>query len=366
MEIHSSPLLYKIQHGPLLYQNPLQVSSKIATTVKNIPILSLDGGGSRIAYSLELATELEKDVGSACGDSTLKIGEIFKKGVVAGTSGGGLLSLLWNVRDPANKERALYSARTINEAFDTIAPTIFPYSYLRSAKNWIWNTSLYEHTGLKTIAKEYFKGALFKDALTHTVIPTYQMNSGAKTLFLTRENGKSGLFENLDMETLITMTAAAPTYFDPAMWNTMGFADGGLFANNPSQAAYMEASRLYGSQCKFVTCSLGTGLSLTPLDAIGPFNLKSFGWGVKTWAPNFLDVMFNASSQSVHEALMNIYDGKPGYYRWQSVVPYTPLDTTDIPTLNMLRQKAQSEKQANIANWTIMVQSLAIIVKTKD
>lgn len=79
-------------------------------------------------------------------------------------------------------------------------------------------------------------------------------------------------------------TSAAPSYFPPYEVNGLGyFADGGVFANNPSVAAIAEAlaSGRAGNLDNVRLLSLGTGISPQgiPPDAVGnPLN-----WGVTTW-----------------------------------------------------------------------------------
>lgn len=93
-------------------------------------------------------------------------------------------------------------------------------------------------------------------------------------------------------------TSAAPTYFPPArIENRAGqsftMIDGGVFANNPTLCAIVEAIHLYHSR-KLLVVSLGTGSEPVRLDAAAAAH-----WGDLGWAVPIMSVFMAGSAQTV-------------------------------------------------------------------
>jgi uncharacterized protein len=93
-------------------------------------------------------------------------------------------------------------------------------------------------------------------------------------------------------------TSAAPTYFPPAkIVNKAGQAftmiDGGVFANNPTICAIVEAYRLYHST-NFTIVSVGTGSEPIRINAS-----DAAKWGDIFWAMPMISIFMAGSSQTV-------------------------------------------------------------------
>ncbi len=89
-------------------------------------------------------------------------------------------------------------------------------------------------------------------------------------------------------------TTSAPTYFPIYQ----GYADGGLFANNPALSAIGRAYAHFPlvTPENTVVLSIGTGHSLKELkDASGN---NSLDWGLQQWAPKLLDLLMEANQLS--------------------------------------------------------------------
>ena len=96
--------------------------------------------------------------------------------------------------------------------------------------------------------------------------------------------------ETMPLWEVIRCSTAAETYFSP--WK--GYADGGVFANNPSMVAVACACKDLGYPIEEVQlCSIGTGVSAENYNTPKAFSL--FSWG--KW---LLETMLNGSSNSMH------------------------------------------------------------------
>lgn len=348
----------EVKKDPVCSDDHLRVRKK-----ETIPIFTCDGGGTRLAFSLEIGNQLEKDLASQFGKPDFKLAHAFK--LFGGTSSGAIASLAMNILDPNNEGEPLYGMQYLNEKFNEIAPQIFPRSYWHSFNYYFRNRPRYDRAGFREFTKTYFKEVLAKDSLRDFVVPTYQLNSHMKTRFITKRATQEGMFKDMTCAQLLECTTAAPTYFEPAVFEKLGFIDGGTFANNPTHAAWIEANDRFGPDNHFVICSVGTGIHPTSLD-LGDFQLDSQNWGLMTWALNIFDLESNGVSESTHELMATIYGKNPGYYRWQSEVGNIYLDETNPLKLNELRDKAKELIEAHEEMWRQMVIDIGKVENTES
>ena len=123
-------------------------------------------------------------------------------------------------------------------------------------------------------------------------------------------------------------TSAAPTYFEPfAIEGRLQgerdhvLVDGGVFANNPTACAYVDALDLWGADCEIFVCSIGTGekrgRALTR-DEVAR-------WGAGKWATTILDTVFDGVSDAVDYQMVRLCRARPGeaprYRRFQIRIP---------------------------------------------
>lgn len=158
-------------------------------------------------------------------------------------------------------------------------PLIFDKS-LRSY--WLLN-SKYSDKGLNNTLQDVYGGCFLKDAKKPLFITA--ANVGARTLkvFNSTENGWL-------MWEVIRCATAAQTYFPS--WK--GYADGGVFANNPSMVGVSAATRILGADIEDIeVLSIGTG-DRTGAGSRGPKSV--FKWGV--WLVNAL---LEGASDKMHD-----------------------------------------------------------------
>ena len=102
------------------------------------------------------------------------------------------------------------------------------------------------------------------DAITPTMVTAYDLER-RKTIFFKSWRER---FEDISCVQACRATAAAPTYFEPAVFELDGaeraLIDGGVFINSPSVSAYAEAIKLFPGE-DFQLLSLGTGELTRPL-----------------------------------------------------------------------------------------------------
>jgi uncharacterized protein len=241
-------------------------------------ILSCDGGGIRGLITALLIQDL---------DQRSQI--VARADGFAGTSTGGLLALALANEVPL---------ATIIDVYKTKGAEIFKEnSFLnqRQAEVKVDGTlfagpgyfgSQYVNTGLKSIAEGFFKSRKLTDLARFVVVNAARLWDPAVNSWTpcTFSNHPLNAFRGISVVDAALATSAAPTYFPPYEVAGFGyFADGGVFANNPSMTAVTEAlaSQRASSLADLRILSLGTGESregVTPQAVANPLD-----WGVLRW-----------------------------------------------------------------------------------
>lgn len=266
-------------------------------------ILALDGGGTRGIYTAQFLKQVEQlyDV---------RISDCFD--LIVGTSIGAIIAGAAVTNIPMDE---------IVELFDTEANEIF-------RKKWYRNQLIFSKYSI--------------DRLAHIVakhIPAIPLSQISKPVMITcSEITKSDLhiFRSNYMENhnqsgdsegdvclreAIVASCAAPTFFAPKYINNHSLADGGLWANNPSIAAYAESITNFEkepSQIKIM--SIGTGHSTGMYGKKRRWGFLS-GWGgVKLIS--YVMTLQSHTSATIAKLLL-----QENYFRVDPTIDFWDLDT---------------------------------------
>lgn len=292
-------------------------------------ILSIDGGGIRGIIPAMILSEIERRTGK-------QISELFD--LVAGTSTGGLLALGLTKPDPRNKQKALYKAEKFVEVYEQFGPQIFSDPTLLP-----WFRPKYESKGRQTVFYHLLGNTSIEQAVTEVFITSYDIDLRLPIFFTSNQeaemvgNSFCKICTGFSMLDAAMATSAAPSYFKPSYLPTpqqpSGYytlVDGGVFANNPTSLAIMEAiiaAKKAGESLELndiLVVSLGTG-SLTRQF---PYN-DAKNWGLAKWLQPLIHIGLDGSSESVAcqlEQLLPHSQSRPQqYYRFQE-----KLDGPDI------------------------------------
>lgn len=225
---------------------------------KIFKILSIDGGGIKGLYSAKVLDQLEQKVGSP-------IGEYFD--LIAGTSTGGLLALAVSLRKPAAELVEFYKEK---------GPLIFSNKWLlsrqlRSFQQLLFR-SKYGSKALREALTEIFGTSTIGDAQNLLCIPSYNLTLGTNRVFKFDHAGLRGTDNSFSMVDIGLATSAAPTYFPVHKLKGEYYADGGVWANNPSMCALLESLRFFAGPSKEYS---GVNiLSVSSLNHGGGFQLE--------------------------------------------------------------------------------------------
>lgn len=247
------------------------------TNNRTFHILALDGGGVRGIYPAHILARLEETTGK-------RVADCFD--LIAGTSTGAIV---------AGAAAAGVELKEVVNLFELKAANIFPR---RRFMNFGFLGSKYSRDALERVVREVAPDVTLGEISTPLLITSSDVSTGGVHVF------KSGYLKDLGkpyirdggvhLADAILASCAAPSYFDPAKVDEYLLADGGLWANNPSIIALVEAVSKFRCQIEQIhVLSIGTGHSTE-------FYTRKRRWGLFTgWGHlKLVSYVFGLQSQA--------------------------------------------------------------------
>jgi patatin-like phospholipase/acyl hydrolase len=289
---------------------------------KSFRILSIDGGGIRGIIPAAVMIEIERQVREAKKDPNIKIGECFD--LVAGTSTGGILTLMLLAPDPDAPKKARFSASDALELYTEHGDEIFDRSIKQKIGSlWGLSDEKYSAGVLEQLLRRYFGDTKLSELIRPCLVTAYNAKK-YQPFFFTQHDAIADKSREFYVREAARATSAAPTYFEAAeaeslddIPNAVPMLDGGVFANNPAACALVEAMRLKPgiplSLDKISILSLGTGRRPKSLTY---HQIKD--WGLAGWARPIIDILLEGNAQTVDYELKTIFESaklKANYLR---------------------------------------------------
>jgi hypothetical protein len=290
-------------------------------------ILSIDGGGIKGALPALVLAYIEKQTGK-------RIADCFD--LIAGTSTGGILSLALTATD--SKGVLKYTADDVFDMYKDHGKDIFSRSALRSIFSIGGIVSeKYSDEGIVKVLKRFFtESATLNTCHTKTFVTTYDIENRTP-LFLKSWKADT---KNTLLWQAARGTSAAPTYFEPAKVKVNGLdrilIDGGVYVNNPSLSASIEAKKLFPDDDLLVV-SIGTGQNTRSI----PYE-SAKDWGDAQWVVPLLDIMFDGQSAVTDYQLSQVPNVK--MFRFQTRLNIASDSMDDVSDDNISKLKKQATK----------------------
>jgi patatin-like phospholipase/acyl hydrolase len=289
-------------------------------------VLSIDGGGIRGIIPAIVLDYIEQK-------TKKNIAQMFD--LIAGTSTGGILALGLTKPD-GNSNQPQYSASDLVAMYREYGKEIFRERLPGKLDELI--QAKYSQEGRNRVLKQYLGDTPIVRALTEVFIASYEIEKRIPVFFTSNPlaEGKAErlyhkICNGIDMTEAAMATSAAPTFFPPykleqnhLMGGTNYYAlvDGGVFANNPTSLAMMEAMLSYrrsqGEELhrhEILVVSLGTG-SLTRNYEYE----QAKTWGKLKWIEPLINIIFDSQSEAVAcqlNQLLIASGDRQQYYRFQ-------------------------------------------------
>ena len=268
-------------------------------TANIIKVLAVDGGGIRGIIPAVILSELQKRLGR-------ELCQTFD--LIAGTSTGGIITV--GIGTACNNGKP-YSPQQLVDLYVQNGAAIFQKNIFTPERELV--LPKYSPAGLEAVLERFFGDTQFKSALTPLLVSSYDLQSQLPFFFKSHRIAASDDY-NWWVRDIARATSAAPTFFPPFHLQRgkedYALVDGGIFVNNPSMAAYIEARKLYPDARKVVVISVGTG---DRQDQIKYAQAKD--WGLLGWAKQIVPVLMDSVSEAVDYELQNLPECT--YYRLQ-------------------------------------------------
>ena len=268
-------------------------------------ILALDGGGARGIYPAQLLANIERELGvlsRECFD------------LIVGTSTGAIVGGAAAVGIPMAEIVGLFEVK---------APLIFRKKRIGA----FFFRSKYSRVPLERVVRECLPGITLGQISKPLMITGSDISTGGVHVFKSRylEDLQAPYVRdsNVLLSDAILSSCAAPTFFDPVSVGDLLIADGGLWANNPSIIALMEAVSKFKKPVEDVhILSIGTGRTINLYS-------QSRNWGFLTgWRrQKLISYVLRLQSQASENMARLFLPG--GYLRLDPEIDDWDLDDVD-------------------------------------
>jgi patatin-like phospholipase/acyl hydrolase len=294
-------------------------------------ILSIDGGGIRGIIPGTILVSFEKKLQQLSGSEDMRIADVFD--LVAGTSTGGILSCLYLCPDKEDRSRPRFTAQDAVDLYLQNGDDVFDVSVFKEISSiGGLGDEKYSAENLEGLLKRYFEDMKLSDLLKPCLITAYDINRRKAHFFNTDDIMTGHSERDFYLRDIARATSAAPTYFEPtnivASDRTVyPLIDGGVFANNPTMCACIEAFKMNPEvrikDLKIL--SVGTGVISNAYHYSEARN-----WGKVAWLSPILDIFMSGVSETVHCQIENLFrcaECTPQYLRLEvNLKEYSDVD----------------------------------------
>ena len=247
-------------------------------------ILSIDGGGMRGVFPAHILK---------CVSERLEVRARDHFQLIAGTSTGAIIAaaVACGIEPGEIVSMYLKHGQEIFRPMGRPLPRI-----IRSALS-----SLYDSTRLKGILKSIFGETKMGDVQVPLLLPATDVGLGGVHVFKSSYSPDFTRDRDVPVYEAVVASCSAPMYFDPVRVKEYLLADGGLWANNPSLAAVIDAQHRLNAHLEYIrVLSLGTG-----------YARESYGlgsnrrWGIlRAWkGTELVAFIMSVQARSIHNYL---------------------------------------------------------------
>ncbi len=241
-------------------------TSAVKSSIKPFKILSIDGGGFRGVYSAHLLNSIE---------SKLSINLLETFDLIAGTSTGSIIAAGIACGIPASSILQLYKDHGPRIFCKRVHARLPIISGLFASK--------YRNKALKKVLKKTFGDRKLGDINKPLIIPSTDIGNGCVHVFKSKYDPGYVRDPDVLVSDAVLASCSAPTFFNPYKLNEYLLVDGGLWANNPSLVAVVDArKRLKIDLDKIKILSIGTGTVKQYYPQQGGPIKRLCGWGFMT------------------------------------------------------------------------------------
>lgn len=296
-------------------------------------ILSLDGGGIRGIISAIILSDLEKRLQKLSNNPDARITDYVD--LIAGTSTGAIIASLLAAKDRDGNQK--YTAEEVIYLYRSLAPKIFSISLSHRIRT-LWGLigPKYSSKPIEEELLRIFGDSTLSDLRIPAVFTSYDIDRRCINIYTNRD--KERKYSHYLIRDVVRGSSSIPAFFPPAYFRRgieiSTLIDGGIFANNPSMVAFIEASKVEFHEgftenimpSDTLLLSIGTGISPK----------KSYPWnsvrrrGVARWIFPILDIILSASADCIDYQMKRLFLSYSSLYNYVRISP--PIESISHPT----------------------------------
>lgn len=297
-------------------------------------ILAIDGGGIRGVFPAYIL---------ACIQDKLDIDLYDNFDMIAGTSTGSIIASAIAIKKNPNDIVSLYKEKGA-EIFGDPVKSCCP-KFLKPLLH-----SKYKNSALQKHLFDEFKEITLGEIEKPLLLPATDIGNGCVHVFKSQYDSHFTRDKNVKLKDAVLASCSAPTFFNPVKVDEYLLADGGVWANNPSLAAVLDAiKRLKIPTNNIKILSIGTGHSRS---FYGTSKKKRWGLGTGWKHQKFIEMLLSLQAQST-ENYLKIFLQSDQWIRL-NFESNTDLPLDNVACLNDLISKADkmfSHESKNISNF---------------
>ncbi len=261
-------------------------------------ILSIDGGGIKGAFPASFLATIEERLSGSIADYF---------DLIAGTSTGGIIALALGLG---------FSGREVLAFYEALGHDVFAGNRALLLLRHV-GFAKHDPERLRRILVDKFGHRKLGESKKRLVIPSLNLENGEVHIFKTAHSSKFLMDSQESVVHIAMATAAAPTYFPPHRISAGApLVDGGMWANNPTALAVVEAIGTLGWKRHDLRV-LSLGCTASSLD-IGIGRKHGLGW--LYWADKVAEV-FMAGQSSGALGMAAVLVRPENVYRYSPIVP---------------------------------------------
>ena len=159
-----------------------------------------------------------------------------------------------------------------------------------------WLNSLYDSSELKRILNDKFHDKKLEDVDKRLIIPSTDIFNGKVFLAKSKYHCDFVRDNDINVADAVLGSCSAPVFFEPHRTDNYLLADGGLWANNPSLIAVIDAIKRCNKNLSDIkVLSIGTGLYKPEFNKAKKWGILN-GWKIE----KLIDFIFSLQSQAIN------------------------------------------------------------------
>lgn len=305
-------------------------------------ILSVDGGGVRGIIPATILAYLENKMIEETGDPTTRISDHLD--LFAGTSTGSIISASAVI--PNNKDgRPYYKMDEIVTAYYTLAKEVFKKDFWRNVRT-LWGLigPKFSNKGIETNLYKHFGLAQMRSLIKPLVITSYDTDKRKAIIYTSDDEKKK--YNDYYIKDIVRGSTSIPAFFPPAYFKSGDDIntdiDGGVFANNPTMVAFVEASK--SNSVIKDNNFINPRNTLTLSFSCGSSDLKKYDyqkikrWGMAWWFIPILNILVQGVGSVTHYEMTKFYEyynASDNYIRIDPLIKIGSSNSQDASPQNM-------------------------------